>query len=292
MVAVAADPEIAGGAREARRARAGRRATGTGPLHWWAPGLLAGLTLVLVIAPVLLGPGEREVVGAPFTDPLDGHLLGTDGQGRDMLARLVLGLRTSWLAALAVIGIGVVIGAVVGLVAGFAGGWLDTVIMRVTDAALAVPGPLVALAVAAALGAGLRNTLLAVAATWWPWYARIVRGQVVSLVNRPHVEAARLGELGRVRTAVVHVLPGTVGPVVVAASLDVGAVMLVLAGLSFLGLGSPAPAAELGAMTAQGMTYLFNAPWVAIVPAAGLFGLAVLANLAGDGLRDLVAEHQ
>jgi ABC-type dipeptide/oligopeptide/nickel transport system permease subunit len=114
----------------------------------------------------------------------------------------------------------------------------------------------------------------------------------VALAGRPHVEAARLGDLGRVRTAVVHILPGTVGPVVVAASLDVGAVMLVLAGLSFLGLGSPPPAAELGAMTADGMTYLFNAWWVAVVPAAGLFGLAVVANLTGDGLRDLVAEHQ
>lgn len=291
MVTVAADPEVAGGAREARLAPAGRR-TASGARRWWAPGLLGGLTVVLVVAPLLVGAGEREVVGGPFTAPLDGHLLGTDSQGRDMLARLVLGLRTSWLAALAVIGIGVAVGAAVGLVAGFAGRWVDAVLMRVTDAALAVPGPLVALAVAAALGAGLRTTLLAVAATWWPWYARIVRGQVAALVHRPHVEAARLGELGRVRTAVVHVLPGTVGPVVVAASLDVGAVMLVLAGLSFLGLGSPPPAAELGAMTAQGMTYLFNAPWVAVVPAAGLFGLAVLANLAGDGLRDLVAAHQ
>jgi peptide/nickel transport system permease protein len=292
MVAAVADPELAGGARGARRLLAWRPAAGAGALHWWAPGLLVAVTLGLALAPLLLGAGEREVVGEPFTSPLDGHLLGTDAQGRDMLARLVLGLRTSWLAALAVIGIGVVVGAAVGLLAGFAGGWVDAVLMRVTDAALAVPGPLVALAVAAALGAGLRNTLLAVAATWWPWYARIVRGQVVALVARPHVEAARLGDLGRVRTAVVHVLPGTVGPVVVAASLDVGAVMLVLAGLSFLGLGSPPPAAELGAMTAQGMTYLFNAPWVAVVPAAGLFALAVLANLAGDGLRDLVAEHQ
>jgi peptide/nickel transport system permease protein len=259
--------------------------------RWWAPLLLLAVTVVTLVAPLLVGAGERGVVGTPFEPPFGAHLLGTDSQGRDLFARLAFGLRTSWLAALAVIAIGVVLGSLVGLIAGFAGRFVDTVLMRLTDAALAVPCPLVALAVAAALGAGLRNTLLAVAATWWPWYARIVRGQVVALVRRPHVEAARLGGLGRVRTAFVHVLPGTVGPVIVAASLDVGAVMLVLSGLSFLGLGSPPPAAELGAMTAQGTTYLFNAPWVSLVPAAGLFVLAVLANLAGDGLRDLVAER-
>ena len=124
------------------------------------------------------------------------------------------------------------------------------------------------------------------AVTWWPWYARIVRGQVVGLRYRPHVEAARLGGFSRTRVAVVHVLPGTVGSLIVAASLDVGTVILVLAGLSFLGLGSPAPAAELGAMTSQGLTYLFNAPWVALVPAAALFLLAVASNLAGDSCRD------
>jgi peptide/nickel transport system permease protein len=160
--------------------------------------------------------------------------------------------------------------------------------MRLTDAALALPGPLVALAVVAATGPGLRNTLLAVAATWWPWYARIVRGQVFSLVRRPHVEAARLGGIGRTRVAVVHVLPGTVGPVVVAASLDISVVILVISGLSFLGLGAPAPAAELGAMTARGLTFLFNAPWIAIAPGTALFLLGMISNFAGDATRDLL----
>lgn len=253
-----------------------------------AVGLLVALTVVLVIAPLLLSAGERDLVGDPFESPLGDHLLGTDAQGRDLFARTVLGLRTSWFSAMAVVTVGMVVGSVVGLVAGFAGGWIDTVLMRCTDAALALPGPLVALAVVAALGAGLRNTLIAVAATWWPWYARIVRGAVAAIRRRPFVEAARAGGVGRVRTAVVHVLPGTVGPVVVAASLDLGTVMLVLAGLSFLGLGSPPPAAELGAMTNQGLTYLFNAPWIALVPAAALFVIAVLANFAGDAIRDLV----
>ena len=246
------------------------------------------VTVVLAILPLLLSAGEREVVGKPFEHMFSGHLLGTDSQGRDLFTRMLLGLRTSWFSAIAVVAIGVVIGSVVGLVAGFAGGWVDTVLMRITDATLALPGPLVALAVVAALGPSLRNTLIAVAVTWWPWYARIVRGEVHRLRGRPFVEAARSGGIGRVRTATLHVLPGTFGPVIVAASLDLGIVMLVLAGLSFLGLGSPPPAAELGAMTSQGLTYLFNAPWVALVPATALFVIAVLANFAGDTLRDLL----
>lgn len=250
--------------------------------------ITAGVTALLVFAPLLLGPGETDIVGSPFERALHGRLLGTDDQGRDLFARTVLGMRTSWFAALAVIALGVLVGSLIGLLAGFAGGKVDAILMRLTDAALALPGPLVALAVVAALGPGLRNTLLAVAATWWPWYARIVRGQVHAIVGRPHVEAARMGGITRRRVAFVHVLPGTVGPIVVAASLDVGAVILVLAGLSFLGLGSPAPAAELGAMTARGLTYLFNAPWIALAPAGALFVLAVLANFAGDATRDLL----
>ena len=248
------------------------------------------VTVALVLAPWLVGAGELEIVDDPFRGVFEDQLLGTDDQGRDVWARTVFGMRASWFSAVFVIAIGALVGGTIGLVAGFSGGWTDTVLMRLTDAVLALPGPLVALAVVAATGPGLRNTLLAVAATWWPWYARIVRGQVFALARRPHVEAARMGGVGRVRTAVVHVLPGTFGPVIVAASLDVGAVILVLSGLSFLGLGSPAPAAELGAMTARGLTYLFNAPWIALAPGTALFALGVVANFAGDATRDLLED--
>ena len=263
------------------------RTPGADRLGLVALGLLTLLTIGLAIAPVLLGAGERDVVGDTFVGPGANHLFGTDSQGRDMFARTILGARTSWFAAIAVVSVGATIGSVVGLIAGFTGGFIDTVLMRLTDAALALPGPLVALAVVSALGTGLRNTLIAVAATWWPWYARIVRGQVHALTHRAFVEAARLGGVGRIRRAVVHVLPGTVGPVIVAISLDLGAVILVLAGLSFLGLGSPPPAAELGAMSSQGLTFLFNAWWIAVIPAVAVFVLAMLANLAGDAVRDL-----
>lgn len=253
--------------------------------------LVAGMALVtvgLAVAPLLLRHGERDLVGAAFQGPSRAAWFGTDDQGRDLFSRVVIGMRTSWFAAFAVIAVGAAIGSLVGLVAGIGRGVLDTVLMRVTDAALALPGPILALCVVAALGAGLRNTLIAVAATWWPWYARIVRGQVVAIAARPHVEAARLGGISRTRVALVHVLPGVAGSIVVTASLDIGAVMLVLSGLSFLGLGAPPPAPELGAMTARGLTYLFNAAHVSVVPALALFSLAAFANFAGDAVRDLL----
>jgi peptide/nickel transport system permease protein len=122
---------------------------------------------------------------------------------------------------------------------------------------------------------------------WWPFYARIVRGEVRAIMSRPHVEAARMGGSRRLALARRHVIPGTIGPVLVTASLDIGALILTLAGLSFLGLGSPAPAAELGAMSARGLTYLLTKWWVPLMPALGVFVLVFIANLAGDAVRDL-----
>lgn len=252
---------------------------------------LAGVCLlfvVVLVGPSLLGHGPLEIVGRPLSPPGAGNLLGTDEQGRDVLTRVVYGLRTSWFAALTVIASGVLIGGLVGLIAGMRGGLIDAALMRLTDLFLALPGPLLALAVVAALGPSLVHTLIAVGIVWWPWYARVVRGQVRATVGRPHVEAARLGGLGAARVALVHVLPGSFGPVLVTASLDVGNLVLLLAGLSFLGLGSPQPAPELGSMTARGLTYLFTSWWAAVFPATGVALLAFIANLAGDAVRDLV----
>jgi peptide/nickel transport system permease protein len=205
-----------------------------------------------------------------------------------VLTRVVYGMRTSWLAAFAVIASGVLIGGLIGLIAGMRGGITDSILMRGTDLFLALPGPLLAIAVVSALGPGLVNTLMAVAIVWWPWYARVVRGQVRATVRRPHVEAARMGGVGRIRLAIRHVLPAAFGPTIVTASLDVGNLVLLLAGLSFLGLGAPPPAPELGEMTARGLTYLFTSWWVAVPPAACVALLAFIANLSGDAVRDLV----
>jgi peptide/nickel transport system permease protein len=261
---------------------------GSGRLELGCLILLGLLTLVLPFAHWLVPAGETEIVAAPFTSPSLQHWLGTDDQGRDVLSRVVLGLAASWWGVLGIIVASVLIGTLVGTVAGMLGGWVDVVLMRLTDAVLALPGPLVSLLVVAALGPGLRNVLLAVTATWWPWYARIVRGQVRAIRHLPHVDAARSAGLSPIRVAGRHVLPGVLRSVVVVASLDVGSVLVMLASLSFIGLGAPAPAAEIGSMSADGFTYLFSAPWIALAPAGVLFVVTMAANFAGDGVQERI----
>jgi peptide/nickel transport system permease protein len=224
--------------------------------------------------------------GNPFNPPGSPNLLGTDEVGRDMFTRILYGARTSWITAFIVIASGVAIGGAVGLAAGAAGGWVDTVLMRLTDTFLALPAPVLAIAVVAVLGPSLFHLVLAVVIVWWPYYARIVRGEIKALSARPHMEAARVAGVSTFRLWTRHLLPGAIPPIIVAASLDVGGLILTLAGLSFLGLGAPQPAPELGAMVARGLPYLLDFWWVPVGPAAAVFVLAVLANLTGDALRD------
>lgn len=248
---------------------------------------LVVVTLILIFTPWLVPHPETKIVGPSLSPPSAAFPFGLDEQGRDVFSRVLIGARTSWFAAILIILSGIVIGGSIGAIAGIFGGLVDSLLMRITDVFLALPGVLIALGVAAALGAGLANTIIAIMVVWWPWYARIVRGEVRALMSRPHVEAARLGGAGRLRIARRHVLPGTVGPVVVAASLDVGAVLLTLAGLSFLGLGAPSPAAELGSMVSRGLKYIFTGWWIPVFPAIAIFVLAFIANMAGDAVRSL-----
>ncbi|MGY1616956.1 ABC transporter permease [Geodermatophilus sp. SYSU D00691] len=255
-----------------------------------AAGLLGLITLIAVAAPLLAPYGPLDPAGMPSTPPgQDGFLLGTDSVGRDVLSRVLYGLRSSWLAALAVVALGVLVGGLVGLIAGTRGGWVDNLLMRVTDGFLALPAPVVAIAVVAALGSGLFNTLLAVSIVWWPFYARILRGEIRSLAARPHVEAARLAGAGSVRIALRHLLPGAVPAAVVTASLDIGTLVLTLAGLSFLGLGQSAPAPELGADTARNLSYLLQDWWIPVMPGIAVLLLSLAANVAGDGIRNLMS---
>jgi peptide/nickel transport system permease protein len=256
-----------------------------------AIGLLLLLTVGAILTP-LIAPYKPNLPAADsFVHPGSHFLLGTDEVGRDIFSRALFGLRTSWFASLVVIASGVLIGGLIGLVAGTAGGWIDDVLMRITDVFLALPGPILAIAVVAALGPSLTHTLVAVGIVWWPFYARIVRGEVKALAARPHLDAARLAGVGRVRLAVRHLLPGAIPATLVTASLDVGNLVLTLAGLSFLGLGAPAPAPELGAMAARGLPYLLRQWWVPIMPGLAVLVLALLSNLAGDGLRDLLSDR-
>lgn len=254
-----------------------------------AASLFLAVTVVALIGP-LLAPANPVAAGPVENAPPFhlAHLLGTDAIGRDVLSRVLYGIRTSWFSALAVIASGVVIGGLVGLVAGATGGWVDGLLMRTTDAFLALPGPIIAICVVAALGPSLRNTLIAVGIVWWPFYARIVRGEIKALAARPHLEAARLAGVGRVRRAVRHLLPGAVPAIVVTGSLDVANLLITLAALSFLGLGSPEPAPELGAMAAQNLQYLLSDWWEPVMPALAIFALAMAANVGGDGIRNLM----
>lgn len=252
-------------------------------------GVLAAATLLALAAPLLAPHAPTLPVPAgALRAPSHAHLLGTDDLSRDVASRVLYGIRSSWFSALAVILSGIVIGGLIGLAAGFAGGWVDTVLMRLTDLFLALPGPVLAIAIVAALGPSLLHVLIAVGVVWWPWYSRIVRGEVRALMVRPHLDAARLAGTGRLRLALRHALPGAVPAVLITASLDVGNLVLTLAGLAFIGLGAPPPAPELGAMVAQGLPYLFGQPWVSLAPAVAIFVLAFAANLAGDGVRDLL----
>ena len=254
-----------------------------------AASLFAITTLVALLAPVLSPHDPLTPVGAPLLKPgQGGFLLGSDSIGRDVLSRVLYGLRASWFAALVVIAVGVLIGGVVGLIAGSTGGWVDNVLMRITDGFLALPAPVLAIAVVAALGPSFTHTLIAVSIVWWPFYARIIRGEIRNLAARPHVEAARLAKASRLRIAFRHLLPGALPATLVTASLDIGNLVLTLAGLSFLGLGQSAPAPELGADAARNLSFLLQQWWVPVIPGIAVAVLALIGNVAGDGVRNLI----
>jgi peptide/nickel transport system permease protein len=285
-VAEAYTPVIAvrGGKAKAGRARS--------RLDIATAGLIGLVTVIALAAPILAPHNPLAPVGTPELPPGSAHfLLGSDTVGRDILSRTLYGLRSSWLAALAVVGLGLLIGGLIGLVAGASGGWIDNLLMRITDGFLALPAPIVAIAVVASLGSSLVHTLIAVSIVWWPFYARIVRGEIRTLAARPHVEAARLAGAGRVRIAVRHLLPGAIPSAAVTASLDIGNLVLTLAGLSFLGLGASAPAPELGADTARNLSYLLQDWWIPVMPGIAVGLLALAANVAGDGVRNLMSHR-
>jgi peptide/nickel transport system permease protein len=258
-------------------------------LNWLGVSLILLVTLAAVAVPLLAPHDPLVPAGMPLQAPgKDGFLLGTDSIGRDILSRVLFGVRSSWFAALVVVAVGLLIGGVIGLIAGATGGWVDATLMRITDGFLSLPAPVLAIAVVAALGPGFVHTLIAVSIVWWPFYARLIRGEITQLAARPHVEAARLAGVGPIRVALRHLLPGAVPNALVAASLDLGTLILTLAALSFLGLGQSAPAPELGADAARNLSYFLQQWWVPVMPGLGVLVLAVIGNIAGDSLRNLM----
>jgi peptide/nickel transport system permease protein len=181
-----------------------------------------------------------------------------------------------------------VIGIPLGVAAGYFGGWLDDVIMRVTDVFLAFPALLLALALAAVLPASLTSVTIAIAAVWWPWYVRLIRGQAASVAGRPYVEACRALGISRLRIIFRHILPNSITPVLVQVSLDVGGVILTASALSFLGLGAQDPIPDWGLMVAEGQSYFTPDWWLVTFPGLAILLTAFAFNLLGDGLRDLL----
>ena len=250
------------------------------------------IVVVALLAPVLAPfPGDAGTATHPFAvlhPPSAQHWFGTDNVGRDILSRALYGARISPLIALIVLLIAGAIGIPLGLVAGYFGGWLDEVIMRVTDIFLAFPPLLLALAFAAVLPATLTTVIIAIAISWWPWYVRLIRGQAASVTGRPYIEACRaLGIPGR-RIILRHILPNSVTPLIVQMSLDVGGVILTASALSFLGLGPQDPIPDWGLMVSEGQAYFPTAWWVVTFPGIAILLTAFAFNLLGDGLRDLL----
>jgi len=249
---------------------------------------LAGVLLITLIA--LIGPHFTPYdpmlrVADAYRPPDASHWFGTDEIGRDLFSRVILGIRFTWLPALSIIAIALLIGTVIGVFAGMIGGWVDAVFQRVIELFIILPSTLIALAVVAALGPGLVNTMIAITIFWWPWYARMARDEVRRIRSRAHVEAAIIAGVSGPRLMFRYLLPGALPALVVSATLDVANIILTLSVISFLGLGLPAPAPELGAMTARSIDSLTVYWWLPMLPAFVIFSMSILANLAGDGLR-------
>ncbi|MCY3780986.1 MAG: ABC transporter permease [Chloroflexi bacterium] len=251
---------------------------------------LVTVALTAVFAP-LLTPYAAQGMGHPdlsrkFVAPGIEHPFGTDGLGRDQVARLMFGARRSLSMGVLVVLAAIGIGTPLGLIAGYLGGWVDEALMRITDVFLAFPPLLLAIAIAAALGASYVNAVAAIAVTWWPWYARLARSQTLSVRERAYIEAAR--GIG-VRHRVImrrHVLPNILTPIVVQGTLDVGTAILVAAGLSFIGLGTQAPYADWGVMISDGRLYFLSGRWwLSTFPGLAIFLTAMAFNFLGDGVR-------
>lgn len=251
--------------------------------------LLAVFVLLAIFAPVL-SPYDPlfQNISASLTPPSPEYPLGTDKLGRDILSRMLYGTRISLFVGVAVVTAAGLFGALVGLVAGYLRGWVDELLMRVTDIFFAFPSLILAMAIAGALGPSLQNALIAVAVVTWPVYARLVRGQVLVLREQEFVLAARAVGVGGPSVLIRHLLPNTLGPLLVQASFDMGAIILAVAGLSFIGFGAQPPTPEWGVMISEGRNYITTQGWLTAVPAAAILLLVAAFNLVGDGLRDVL----
>ena len=244
--------------------------------------------LILSVAGNVLAPHDPLEASASdrLLAPSLDHPFGTDEIGRDVMSRVMSGARYSLGIAVLILVIAIPVGTLVGVTAGYRGGMVDELLMRLTDIFLAFPAIILAMAIAAALGPNLRNTVIALTAVYWPWYARLVRGQILSIKEQDYVEAGRALGVSTPRLVLRHILPNSVAPIIIQGTIDVGFAVLATSSLSFIGLGAQPPTPEWGTMITNSRTYFRVAWWYFTFPGIALMLTVVGFNLLGDGLRD------
>jgi peptide/nickel transport system permease protein len=257
-----------------------------------AGGIVAGVYLVLAALVTLTG--DLLLPHDPFVQnyaqvlmpPSVAHLFGTDDLGRDIFSRVIAGTPFDAQIAFVVVLISLALGGSIGAFAGYLGGRAEEIMMRVTDIFLSFPALVLAMAVAIAIGPGLTNAMMALLVVWWPWYARIGRGEALSIKSSQYIEAAQAAGLSSFQVVIRHVLPNILMPLLVYATLDISNVVLTGSILSFIGLGAQAPTPEWGRMVFDGQDYLSGAWWMSVIPATAIFIVVLAFSLFGDGLRD------
>jgi len=253
--------------------------------------------ILMAVFAMLVAPYPEEGAGRTNVDntmlaPSAAHPFGTDRLGRDMLSRVIVGARPALIVPIGVVAFAVLLGAPLGAIAGYKGGWIDEFIMRITDLFLAFPSLLLAMAIASALGRGLQNAAIALVISWWPWYTRLVRGVTISLRRRYFIEAAQAVGVSDWVIILRHILPNTISPILVQATVDMGTVILAMGGLAFLGLGTQPPNPDWGLMVSEGRSFILDQWWISSFPGIAIFVVVLAFNLLGDTLRDIFDPRQ
>ena len=255
--------------------------------------LVAGLLFVACFGQYIVpyDPYAQDLSNA-LQPPSGSHLLGTDRYGRDLFSRIIIGAQTTIFSALALVAGITIVGTVIGVICGYVGGWLDSLIMRISDIFLAFPEMVFAIAIAGVLNGGIWSAAIAVGLIAWPRYARVARSQVLAMKNHKYMNAAKLMGTRWYKVILKHIMPNILGPIVVTAALDVGAMIMNLAGLSYLGLGVVPPTPEWGSMMSEGRSMLQTSPWIVLAPGLAIFITVIIFNLLGDTVRDILDPKQ